>query len=114
MMTFTQLRVISARPRELGDATRITFTIDAPNAESVNVIGSFNDWNRAATPMRRASEGGWLVHLWLPAGLHKYRFLINGPRSITDPRAKLSTRNGNGSQASVLVSAAPNWLPFEL
>src|SRR5438132_1362749 len=103
MITFTQLRVVPNEPPEQDDRTRVLFSFDAPNAESVHVVGSFNDWNREATPMGRAPDGEWRVHLHLPAGLHRYRFVINGRRSITDPRAKLCARNGDGSQASVLV-----------
>src|SRR5437870_694230 len=36
------------------------FRVWAPNARAVNVIGDFNQWNRAETPMHaRASSGVW-------------------------------------------------------
>jgi 1,4-alpha-glucan branching enzyme len=43
------------------DGTRgVHFGVWAPNAEYVSVVGSFNDWNDAATPLRlRESSGIW-------------------------------------------------------
>ncbi len=40
------------------------FRVWAPNAEEVSVAGSFNDWNPAAYPMRRVTDGGvWEITL---------------------------------------------------
>lgn len=35
------------------------FAVWAPNAEQVSVIGSFNNWNREANPMRSSDAGIW-------------------------------------------------------
>ena len=37
----------------------VHFAVWAPNAESVSVIGDFNDWNPQANPMRPSSAGVW-------------------------------------------------------
>ena len=103
MMTVAQLRADPFRPRQNDDTTRIVFTFDAPNAKAVSLVGSFNDWNLKATPMWQGPEGQWHAHLHLPAGLHKYRFVINGERWVADPRAKLCAHAPDGKQNSVLA-----------
>ena len=41
----------------------VCFTVWAPNAARVFVIGDFNGWDRGATPMQRNAEGVWEVRL---------------------------------------------------
>ncbi len=51
---------LGAHPRQLGDRSGTSFSVWAPNAEAVSVIGDFNDWDRTHTPMRaRGSSGLW-------------------------------------------------------
>ncbi len=37
----------------------VLFAVWAPNAEQVSVIGSFNNWNRQANPLRSSDAGIW-------------------------------------------------------
>ena len=37
---------------------RITFTFHAPEAKSVHIAGSFNDWNIDSDPLSQGKEGG--------------------------------------------------------
>ena len=51
------------------------FAVWAPNARAVNVIGDFNDWDRAAHPLGpRASSGIWagVVPAAVPGHVYKY------------------------------------------
>ncbi len=53
----------------------VSFSVWAPNAGSVSVIGSFNEWNELRHPMGRRNSGLW--ELFLPGvaqgALYKYR-----------------------------------------
>ena len=40
---------------------RVTFKLDYPQAQSVFVAGSFNDWDTQAHPMRKTQKGHWSV-----------------------------------------------------
>ncbi|MGB9475956.1 MAG: 1,4-alpha-glucan branching protein GlgB [Candidatus Udaeobacter sp.] len=66
-----------AHVRTLGDATGVYFSVWAPNAERVSVVGDFNGWDGRVNPMRRLiSHGVW--ELFLPGikpGAH-YKFEI--------------------------------------
>ncbi len=41
-----------------GKETKAVFRTWAPNAVSLSVVGTFNDWDTQANPMRRISDGG--------------------------------------------------------
>jgi 1,4-alpha-glucan branching enzyme len=55
------------------------FTVWAPNAASVSVVGSFNDWRRDAHPMELRGDESGIWHLFVPdAGhgdLYKYHIV---------------------------------------
>ena len=68
------------------DKTRCTVKFSlprgaAPDAESVVVAGSFNDWTLDQHPMTRLGNGDFALELELPAGKeYAFRFLIDGVR----------------------------------
>ena len=63
---------------------RLRFRLEAPEARRVHLAGSFNGWEAGATPMRRNGRR-WSVILDLPAGVHAYKFVLDGGRWIPDP-----------------------------
>lgn len=70
------------------DVTPVQFVVVAPGAESVSLVGDFNDWDARLTPMRADRDGRlWTVTIPLPAGRHRYAFLVNGARWLADPSA---------------------------
>lgn len=54
------------------------FTCHPPDAQSVFLAGTFNDWDPAGTPMRRTSSGEWAVELTLAPGRYEYKFIVDG------------------------------------
>ena len=44
-----------------------SFGLAAPEATEVFLAGDFNQWSTTATPMKRRSDGAWVVGLELPA-----------------------------------------------
>jgi len=61
------------------------FRLDAPAARAVSLVGDFNSWDPAATPMTRDADGrGWSVAVTMPAGRHTYAFVVDG-LVIADP-----------------------------
>ncbi len=55
-----------------GTSKEIEFKISAPEAKSVFVAGSFNDWNTKALPLKKSRDGMWRATIDLPAGRHEY------------------------------------------
>jgi hypothetical protein len=68
---------------------RVRFSVSAPTAKQVSLVGDFNRWNPAAVPMRRGSSDVWVVDVRLEPGRHVFAFSIDGAlRADTDaPRA---------------------------
>ena len=70
-------KVMGAHYKTIQDVTGVAFTVWAPSAQGVRVIGDFNMWNGVAHPMRSmGSSGVW--ELFIP-GLEpgtKYKFSI--------------------------------------
>ncbi len=64
----------------------ILFVMPAPGAQSVVVVGNFNDWD--ATPLSDADgDGIWTIILPLSPGRHEYAFVIDGRWWGLDPLA---------------------------
>jgi 1,4-alpha-glucan branching enzyme len=91
-------RVLGAHPHAVDDIDGVLFSVWAPSAERVSVIGDFNRWDGRAHPMRvRGGTGVW--ELFIP-GL--------GPEALY----KFEIRNRNTGQ--VLVKSDPYGQHFEL
>lgn len=69
-----------------------------PGARSVEVVGSFNDWQRGALALRDEDHDGiWHGAVVLPAGQHEYMFVVDGERWVADPLAGRYVDDGFGA-----------------
>ena len=57
---------------------RVFFSLKAPDAKAVTVVGDFNDWRPDAHPMKRHETGEWKKHLFLSPGRYEYKFIVDG------------------------------------
>ena len=93
-----------SKPQEKTKETKqkpVEFALNAPQANSVVVAGSFNNWDPKKTAMQRDGEK-WKTKIPLAPGRYEYRFVVDG-QWITDPNCKETVRNDYGSTNSVLV-----------
>ncbi|ABS27266.1 1,4-alpha-glucan branching protein GlgB [Anaeromyxobacter sp. Fw109-5] len=51
-------RTLGAHPQTIDGAAGTSFTVWAPNAERVSVIGDFNGWDKERHPLRRIDDSG--------------------------------------------------------
>ena len=79
----------------------VTFFCDAQAVENVTLVGDFNGWNPAATPMRRTPDGRWMASLELPHGHHRYVFLVDGTPTL-DPNGSGVTLDERDEQVSLI------------
>ena len=62
----------------------IIFSLHRPEADEITLIGSWEDWDPDGTYMERDSDGTFKAMVPLPAGLHTYKFCVDG-KCIPDP-----------------------------
>lgn len=64
------------------NVSKVTFSLPseaAREAQSVYLVGDFNGWDAAATPMSRLKSGEFKITLELEPGReYEYRYLIDG------------------------------------
>ena len=81
-----------------------TFSLLAPEARSVYVTGSFNDWSLDENCRMRLEGDRWTVCLPLQPGTYKYQFIVDG-RWREDPSNPRQERNSFGDINSLLEVA---------
>ena len=100
---------INRRPSELPDPDsarrtlhHVSFFCDAPGASYVCLVGDFNRWDLAATPMLQTLDGRWMAGLELPHGHHRYLFVADGKPQL-DPNATGVVRNERNERVSLMA-----------
>jgi len=83
------------------------FVLVAPEASSVVLVGDFNDWNLAATPLVRADgDGVWHVTVPLAPGRYRYTFVVDGDVWQNDPEAPAAEDEFGRPNSVVTVGGA--------
>lgn len=101
--TLAALRV-RTQPGDVPPASAVPFVLYAPEASSVALVGDFNGWDTAATPLRpMGSAGAWVVTVPLSPGRYRYGFVIDGTRWLPDPGAPRAPDDDFGTPNSVLT-----------
>ncbi|MBM4192836.1 MAG: hypothetical protein FJ202_00450 [Gemmatimonadetes bacterium] len=99
---------IELQPVADGDAAErpvpVALVFEQANARDVAVVGDFNGWDRAASPMVRAgTEGPWTATVLAKPGRHTYAFIVDGTTLVADPNAAKATSNDFRGDASVMI-----------
>ena len=85
----------------------VQFVLVAPEARSVAVVGDFNNWGLGDTALVAENHNGvWSVSAPVPAGVHRYAFLVNGKQWVADPTAPRAAGDDFGQPSSALVVEA--------
>ena len=57
---------------------KVTFSLKAPNAREVSLVGDFNNWDAGANSMKLDKDGRWKESLIFPPGRYEFKFLVDG------------------------------------
>jgi chromosome partitioning protein len=88
--------------KEMRDFVKPTkFLLEAPDAQSVYVTGSFNDWSLDEQYRMAMQEGVWTVEVPLKTGNYRYQFIVDG-RWREDPINPNQERNSFGDINSLI------------
>lgn len=83
------------------------FVLVAPDAQSVALVGDFNDWSLSATRLaRQPGDGVWWVTVSLPPGRYRYAFIVDGDSWRSDPNAPVVEDEFGGSNSVVTIGGA--------
>jgi 1,4-alpha-glucan branching enzyme len=98
-----QFKTLAPGPQQAGaDLQPVRFEFTDPDATSVCVAGTFNNWHPETRPMRRYRNGCWVRETSLPSGTYEYCLVVDG-RFRPDPLALTSVPNPFGGNNSVLT-----------
>ena len=104
-----QAQLVDAISHMEASDTVVTFVFGASAAARVSVVGDFNQWNAAATPMTRVGNSDfWTVTVPMSVGRHIYSFFAvgkDGERWSADPHAPAAPDDGFGRANSVVLVA---------
>jgi len=95
--------VIREEARQMQRTMR--FTLDAPEARSVYVTGSFNDCSLDEKYRMNLHDGVWSVEVPLKPGSYRYQFIVDG-RWREDPANPEQERNSFGDINSLIEVGA--------
>ncbi|MFH0936041.1 MAG: AAA family ATPase [Candidatus Omnitrophota bacterium] len=63
---------------KMAKLNEVAFSINAPDAKEVYLVGDFNDWKLDTTSRMEQNNGAWMKRLGLKPGKYRYRFVIDG------------------------------------
>ena len=87
---------------------KVTFRVSAEEslgADSLQVLGNFNEWDKNAEPMKKLKSGEFTTTIELDAdSTYEFRYLTNSGTWITDEEADGFTDNGIGDRNSLIIT----------
>jgi 1,4-alpha-glucan branching enzyme len=88
------------------ETCKVTFyTPAAIEAETVFLVGDFNNWDEKASPMERLKDGRFKTSLELKAGTeYQFRYLVNGTEWHNDWEADRYLPNPYSGDNSVVAT----------
>lgn len=82
---------------------KVTFTVPAEEANKVTVVGSFNEWNEKATPLKKLKNGSFKGTVDLESGKsYEFRYLVDGAYVNEQEADGLAWNDFAGAENSVL------------
>lgn len=104
----TNAEGVAANGSELAgtaDSSGIRFSLVAPGASRVALVGDFNDWNPGEHLLRPSvtEYGVWEIWVPLEPGRHVYSFFIDGRQWIPDPVAARAVGGSVSAPSSVIL-----------
>ena len=84
---------------------RVQFVLVAPTARKVAVVGDFNGWDASHAAYQAKHRGGgvWSVTASVPAGHHRYSFIVDDSLWVADPSAPRAIDKDFGLTNSAIV-----------
>ena len=93
MQTMERRTTATRATKKTTTESKETFAICAPEAQSVELVGSFTNWETNPISLKKSKDGTWKAAIALASGSYEYRFKVDGqwrndpdcPRRTTNP-----------------------------
>lgn len=97
--------MLSKRYLKTKPICKVTFSLPAAvQGEVAHLVGDFNNWDEAATPMKRQKDGSFSITLDLELDReYQFRYLVNNAEWHNDWQADKYTPNPFSGDNSVVV-----------
>lgn len=105
MTTATKISGMGSIPHEQG----VAFRVWAPHADSVSVIGDFNDWDRQANPMEPENDGYWFADISEADIGDEYKFHLQSESQSYDRIDPYARQVTNSVGNAVVCDPDFNW-----
>jgi len=93
--------LLFSSPSEITSQTPYRFVIHRPDANQVEITGSFTKWQNL--PMKRVGDMGyWEISLDIPKGEHRFIYVLDGQQRLPDPTIPGRERDDFGGENSIL------------
>ncbi|MFY0650991.1 MAG: isoamylase early set domain-containing protein [Cyclobacteriaceae bacterium] len=87
---------------------KVTFGLDkkeAAKAETVNLVGNFNNWNESSTELTKLKSGSFKLVMELPVGQeYQFRYLVDGQTWLNDSTADAFVSNGVSEEQNCVIA----------
>jgi 1,4-alpha-glucan branching enzyme len=81
---------------------KVTFSFAAAEAQTVQVVGDFTQWQEAPLNLKKSKGGLWKKTVSLAPGKYAYRLLVDG-QWRDDPQCAIRQPNEFGGENCVCV-----------
>jgi 1,4-alpha-glucan branching enzyme len=102
--------MISKRPASNEGKVIVSFEIPGTIwAETIHLVGDFNNWDRHSLAFQPNRRGDWQIELELEAGReYRFRYLFDGDQWRDDWQADRYEPNPDGGYDSIVVAQVPS------
>jgi hypothetical protein len=97
------IALVLSRRGAAGENEGVAFSLEAPQATRVSLVGDFNNWDPAATPLERGSAGRWEAVVPLTPGRYQFTFVVDGSQWVRDPALPQAVGDDFGQPTSVIT-----------
>lgn len=88
---------------EKEDQVMVRFIYVDDDAQNIEIAGDFNDWNPVSLDKQQVNgQDVWSGFVTMSRGEHKYMFIVDGEKWVTDPLANMYEDDGFGNKNALI------------
>lgn len=89
-------------PEPIKSLKKVNFSLQAPDAQTVELVGDFSGWQQKPVKLKKQKSGIWKATVPLETGRYEYQFIVDGAWRL-DPGCPHRAPNPFGGENSLCV-----------